>query len=315
MEYFEKTIFQKEKLSERKYFSSQIYKKHNFMNKFMNDVRLVALSSNKNGYSEVSSYLVSFFAKRIDFSIENYADYISGNGKDGVFVKNVGIMIELMFFYYKVHPTISSSNKIAKSLLCLIEFMEKNDNLLIYTPEIKHLVTSSIRQFTFDQNKNGKRKGYISIERLNVILSTSEFGSYFRLPQQYFVELVDSSIKLNYFETISLLYYFKNHAEYSDVKHKVMAATMERFSTLNSLENDSELVHLILDLSTCPYISLEHRKQVMSILYNGIENHPSPTEQELLDYIDATQGVYWFVNWTNLNIKQLIERNELKSQY
>lgn len=315
LEYFERTIFQKEKFSERKYFPSQIFKKHNFMNKFMNDVRLVALSSNKNGYSEVSSYLVSFFAKRIDFSIENYSDYISNNGKDVIFVKNIGIMIELMFFYYKVHPTISSSNKIAKSLICLIEFMEKRESLLIYTSQIKDLVTNTIRKFTFDQNKNGKRKGYISIERLNVILSTSEFGTYFRLPQQYFVELIENNIALNYFEIISLLYYFKNHEEYYDVKNKIILATMERFSTLDSLENDSELVHLILDLSTCPYISLEHRKKVMSILYDGIENHPTPTEQELLDYIDATQEIYWFVNWTNLNIKQLIERNELKSQY
>ncbi|EGQ9768676.1 hypothetical protein FWP32_14470 [Vibrio alginolyticus] len=285
------------------------------MNKFMNDVRLVALSSNKNGYSEISSYLVSFFAKRIDLSIENYSGYISNNGKDGIFVRNIEIMVELMFFYYKVHPTISSSNKIAKSLICLIEFMEENKCLLVYTPKIKDLVTKTIRNFTFDQNKNGKRKGYISIERLNVILSTSEFGSYFRLPQQYFVELIENNIELNYFEIVSLLYYFKNHEEYSDVKSKIISETMGRFSTLDSLENDSELVHLILDLSTCPYISLEHRKQVMSILYDGIKNHPNPTEQELSDYIDATQGIYWFVNWTNLNIKQLIERNELKSQY
>ncbi|HFG2023853.1 TPA: hypothetical protein ACGF6J_001278, partial [Vibrio cholerae] len=200
-------------------------------------------------------------------------------------------------------------------LICLIEFMEENECLLVYTPKIKDLVTKTIRNFTFDQNKNGKRKGYISIERLNVILSTSEFGSYFRLPQQYFVELIENNIGLNYFEIVSLLYYFKNHEEYSDVKSKIISETMGRFSTLDSLENDSELVHLILDLSTCPYISLEHRKQVMSILYDGIKNHPNPTEQELSDYIDATKGIYWFVNWTNLNIKQLIERNELKSQY
>ncbi|BCV28932.1 hypothetical protein TUM3811_27920 [Shewanella algae] len=47
LDYFESTIFQKKNLSSRKYFASQIFKKHNFINKFMNEVRLVALSSDK----------------------------------------------------------------------------------------------------------------------------------------------------------------------------------------------------------------------------------------------------------------------------
>jgi hypothetical protein len=314
LDYFETTIFSKEYLSERKYYPSQIYKKNNFINKFMNEVRLVALSSDKNGYSEVSSYLVSFFAKRIEASMKCYSDYIKNNGKDGIFINNIEIMIELMFFYYKVHPTVNSSNQIAKIIVSLIEFLELSSPLSKLSPRIKELVTSSIKNFTFDKNKNGKRKGYLSIERLNVILSTSEFGECFRLPESYFHDLIKNSGKLNYFEVISLLFYFKNHQEYNEIKREVIESSIEKLASFELIQNDSELVHMLLDLTSCPYLPQENREKLLSIIYDGV-SPTKPTEQELSSYLTSIDGIYWFVNWKSLNIKQLIERNELKSQY
>ncbi len=314
LDYFENSIFQKEYLKNRKYYPATIFKKHNFINKFMNEVRLIAMSSDKNGYSEVSSYLVSFFSKRIDASIDSYSDYIKNDGKDSSFLSNIEIMLELMFFYYKVHPTISASNKIAKIIISLVEFLEKNPTLKMYVSSIKNLITSTIRKFTFDQNKNGKRQGYLSIERLNIILSTSEFGTCFRLPIDYFSELIESVENINYFEIISLLYYFKNHSEYTLLKNRLIELSFLKLSSYELVKNDSELVHLLLDISFCPYVPHQQRLKAFALIYEGITPHP-PTEEELLTYINAVKGVYWFTNWNNLNIKQLIERNELKSQY
>lgn len=314
LDYFENTIFSKEQLSSRKYFPSQIFKKHNFINKFMNEVRLVALSSNKNGYSEISSYLVSFFAKRIEATIDSYFSYIENGGKKGIFIANIEIMIELMLFYFKVHPTVNSSNKISKVIVSLLDFLVNTDSLSIYTPQIKELITKLIISFTFDQNKNGKRKGYLSIERLNVILSTSEFGDCFRLPVSYFYDLIKNRGEVNYFEVISLLYYFKNHQEYHDIKRQVIDSAIEKLSSFNLIENDSELTHMLLDLIACPYLSIDDRVKLLAIIYSGIDT-ASPTEQDLASYLVSIKSAYWFVNWRNLNIKQLIERNELKSQY
>lgn len=312
LNYFENTIFSKKHLPSRKYFPSQIFKKHNFMNKFMNEVRLIALSSNKNGYSEVSSYLVSFFAKRIEATMDCYLEYIKNGGKNEIFITNIEIMIELMLFYFKVHPKVNSSNKIAKVIVSLLEFLISNHSLSTYTPQIKNLITSSIISFTFDQNKNGKRKGYLSIERLNVILATSEFVDCFRLPVSYFDDLIKNCGKFNYFEVVSLLYYFKNHQEYEDIKHKVVDSAIEKLSSFKVIENDSELVHMLLDLTVCPYISRSDRDKLFFMIYEGINMQIEFSEHELSSYLDR---IYWFVNWKNLNIKQLIERNELKSQY
>lgn len=313
LEYFETSIFQKEYISKRKYFPSKIFRKHNFINKFMNEVRLVTLSSNKNGYSEVSSYIVSFFAKRIELSLKSYPEYIKNTGLKSTFIDNIEIMIDLMLFYFKVHPTVNSSNKISKTIISLMEYLNSIKELSFYTPRIKELITKTIRSFTFDKNKNGRRKGYLSIERLNLILSTSEFGDCFRLPASYFDEIIKTPEEVNYFEIVSLLYYFRNHDEYIEIKNELIKLAISKLPSFKKIESDSELTHLFLDLISCPYISIKNRKNLLSLVY---EKKQTPiTDQDLSLYISSLDNIYWFVNWKNLNIKQLIERNELKLQY
>lgn len=320
LNYFESAIFDAEKFSERKYHPVKIYKRHNFINKFMNGIRLVASTSDKHGYSDISSYLVSFFAKRIQLSVDSYKSYVDSDGSNSVFAEDIEIMIELMFFYYKVNPNIVSSNRIAKTILNLIEFMQADDILIKFTPSIKDLVLRSIKGFNFDKNKEIKRKGYISIERLNIILLTSDFGEQFVLDAGYFHDYIANSKYLNYFEIICLLFYFKDNPKYLNHKNNLLDVIFKKIHSNAKIESDSELCHLVLDLSVCPYIDIDYRVQLLEFFYKISNSHlaipPSlPTPIELTEYVRVIEGAYWFVNWKNLNIRKLIERNELKNQY
>lgn len=311
LNYFESKLFQEKYLKNREYFNNKIYKKDRFMNKFMDEVRLVVKSNSNSGYSQVSSYLVSFFTKRISYCIDCYDKYIANEGSNEIFISNIELMIELTFFYYKVYPTINASSKVAKVVISLLDFLESNAELKIYSPRIKSLVVNTIKGLSFDRYKNERRKGYISIEKLNVVLITSNFGDHFRLPPDYFEGLIKSSDYLNYFEIISLLYYFKNHSEYLEIKNKVINIAMSRLKSHDIIKDDSELVHLLLDLLCCPYIPSDLRVKVLNLANNDKKQLPNTVES----YVNVLEGIYWFVNWKDFNIKRLIERNELKLQY
>lgn len=311
LNYFESKLFQEKYLKNREYFNNKIYKKDRFMNKFMDEVRLVVKSNSNSGYSQVSSYLVSFFTKRISYCIDCYDKYIANEGSNEIFISNIELMIELTFFYYKVYPTINASSKVAKVVISLLDFLESNAELKIYSPRIKSLVVNTIKGLSFDRYKNERRKGYISIEKLNVVLITSNFGDHFRLPPDYFEGLIKSSDYLNYFEVISLLYYFKNHSEYLEIKNKVINIAMSRLRSHDIIKDDSELVHLLLDLLCCPYIPSDLRVKVLNLANNDKKQLPNTVES----CINVLEGIYWFVNWKDFNIKRLIERNELKLQY
>ncbi|WP_193006417.1 antiviral reverse transcriptase Drt3b, partial [Psychrobacter namhaensis] len=251
---FDKKIFQEGHLKNRIYFYSKIYKKDSFMNKFMDEIRLIVKSNSNGGYAQVSSYLVSVFTKRISCSIDCYDSYIKNEGSNEIFISNISLLIELMFFYYKVYPTINASSKIAKVVITLLDFLDYNIDLKVYSPRIKSLVVNIIKGLSFDRYESERRKGYISIEKLNVVLMTSNFGDHFRLPSDYFEGLINSSDYLNYFEIISLLYYFNDHSEYLEIKNKVINIAMGRLRSYNIIKDDSELVHLLLDVLCCPYI-------------------------------------------------------------
>ena len=220
-------------------------------------------------------------------------------------------MIELIFFYYKVYPTINASSKIAKVVISLLDFFESSAELNIYSPRIKSLVVNTIKGLSFDRYKNERRKGYISIEKLNVVLITSNFGDHFRLPPDYFEGLINSSDYLNYFEIISLLYYFKNNSEYIEIKNKVINIAMSRLRSYDIIKDDSELVHLLLDVLCCPYIPFDIRVNALNLVNNGTKQLPYTIES----CVNVLEDTYWFVNWKDFNIKRLIERNELKLQY
>ena len=311
LNYFESKVFQENYLKKREYLYSKIYRKDRFMNKFMDEVRLVVKSNTNSGYAQVSSYLVSFFTKRISCSIDFYDKYITNEGSNEIFVSNIELMLELIFFYYKVYPTINASSKVAKVIISLLDFLESNINLKIYSPRIKSLVVNTIKEISFDRYKSERRKGYISIEKLNVVLITSNFGDHFRLPPNYFEGLINSSDDLNYFEIISLLYYFNNHSEYIEIKNKVISIAMSRLSSYNVIKDDSELVHLLLDVLCCPYIPFDVRVRALKLANDDIKQLPHTIES----CVNVLEDSYWFVNWKDFNIKQLIERNELKLQY
>lgn len=195
----------------------------------------------------------------------------------------------------------------------MTEFLEENN--FTSAPIIKTLIVSLIEKMSFDSDKDNLRNGYISIEKLNVILSTSDFGEMFRIPSSYFEGILSHGSQLNYFEIISLLYYFKNHDEYIKLKEILMLSINNLLSDSNNLTIESEALHLALDLIGCPYIDKENRVLLLKTIYIEYIKHKIPTEQELHNYIDELEKTYWFVKWKGLDIKKLIERNELKSQY
>ena len=86
---------------------------------------------------------------------------------------------------------------------------------------------------------------------------------------------------------------------------------MSRLSSYNVIKDDSELVHLLLDVLCCPYIPFDVRVRALKLANDDIKQLPYTIES----CVNVLEDSYWFVNWKEFNIKQLIERNELKLQY
>ena len=291
---------------------NKIGNKNRVINNFIESVKFIC-NGNDNGYADASSYLISTFSNRLIRLQETEASFQENSYTPSEHINNlhqiISILFELIFFLYTVNPTVTSSNKLAKTIIITDEFYGRFN--LLKQPYFRTLVMNNQYLLPSQKNESDHRDGFLSLERLNVILSTCEFGKPYLLPVEYFEDILnDQNSKISYFNFICLLYYFKHHPQYQKFIRKIEAVCLASFrKNKELLVKDSELLHLFLDLLCCPYVSNTFRIELISIIDDSLDHEK---KSSLLSELDK---VYWFVKWEGLNLISLLERKELNSVY
>ena len=317
IEKFESTLFVFKRIDKnRKIYAKEIFRKSRFIHAFVDKVKSLC-SANETGYSDVSSYLISVFSRRIlelTESVDTYSNEELNQPEYALVLRQaISILMELMFFFYSVHGTVSASNKLAKTIIIVDEFLI--DYFPKYLPFIRTEIIRNINQISLDRKKSDSRDGYISLERLNIVLATSKFGTNYLLSPEYFNALLKNVKNLTYFNIVSLLYYFQNHNEYAHLVEQIEQIITEKLNDKVDLLKDSESVHLFLDILSCPYVSLDLRKDQLQKLYNHLNPPFSKISEALEEDIQLLSQAFWFVKWQGLDLLKLLERKELKSTY
>lgn len=314
LEQFENTLIKKRKIKDKYYsFPNNIYSPDKFIQNFVNNIKSL-ISDNKKGYSEISAYVVAMLCKRVDdIVIGNKYDAPHTPEKDLTFRESILIILRLVFFFYSVNPTVSSSNKISKTLIVADQFVKlhKPSSLEFFRTEIM----THVSLLKFHRQKHDTRNGYISLERLNILLATSEFGGNHLMSASTFSYLEENETNVTYFDIVSLIYYFKNHSIYEAARESLFKIAISRINTKPNLQQDSEQAHIFLDLVCCPYLSLERRQDLLKSYLLTYEPSDTFTPERIASFVIELETKFWFVKWKNLNLIRLLERKELKPIY
>lgn len=263
-----------------------------------------------DGYKSVAPYLLAALSKRIARIVEMY-DHANDHDDINKFHSAMIIIIKMMFFFHCIKPNVTSSNRIAKAIISVEEFYKTNSQ--VHLDLFKDTVMHQIQNMRFSNSDVELRDGFTSIEKMNVILATSNFGPNFLMDQFQLNEALDKIKNYNYFFIISLLYYYKDHAVFSEKRHEIESIIKEKFEDGFDLDKDSELAHLFLDVMSCKYIS----NAVRELLYKKFlaKFRIVRTNQEINDDLTYLLTKYWFVKWDQLNNLNLLERKELRTGY
>lgn len=311
---FEKTLIKKVRVKD-KYYSlpNSIFNFEKFVQGFVNKVKSL-VNDSARGYSDVSAYVVSMLCRRVEDLVRgNKHDVPATPDKDQIFRDAILIIMRLVFFFYSVNPTVSSSNKISKTLIIADQFIKNNkiNSLEFFRTEIM----SHVSRLKFQRQKHDIRNGYISLERLNILLATSEFGPNHLMDPNLFSYLDKNEANVTYFDIVSLLYYFKDYAVYAKAKNSLVNIAVGRITLAPNLQQDSEQAHIFLDLLCCPYVSLECRNGILKRYLMAYEPARNFTAEMISTFVAELEGSFWFVKWKNLNLVRLLERKELKPIY
>ncbi|WP_235443023.1 antiviral reverse transcriptase Drt3b [Caballeronia mineralivorans] len=290
----------------------KIYYQWRLTRSFVDIVKSVC-SYNDVTYDDVSSYLISTFTERVkklaNINLATSDEETLFNYRDSSLV-----LLDVLFFLYSVAPSVSSSYKLATSIIVLIRFAEKN--LGVHKETVKQRIFDLANAFLSRGNEGSRAaiEGFTWLEASNVLLAVRELGANYLLPESTVKSLFEGTGKFSYFDIVCGLFYVRKDPAYRTLRRSLVKAADARLRNLTDIFVNSEKAHLFLDMITCPYIYHTQRRRWIEGFYAQMKLD-APTADELADFIARAATQYWFVNWTEVDLLNSLEKKELKRAY
>jgi len=293
---------------------NKIRRHHDIKKYFINNTKSICVDSEVD-YNSVSSYLISSLSIRIITLIhENSPEkFIEDKDKVKKVKDAIFLLTDLMLFFFSVNPTVSASYKFSKTMVLVKNYLEvlSLDYKYIFMTNLVH----TIETLNFGEKENTLLvEGYISIEKINVILSTTFFGDNYLIDESYFKGIIPKK-RLDYFSIVSLLFYFRNRSPFNDLKLEIESRVKDILYQDMELLQSSEKSHLFLDILSCPFVSKKTRKELYNRYLKKFETTITRSDQQVDADLEVLLTTFWFVNWNNLDLVKMIERKELKETY
>lgn len=300
-----------------------IPKKINRLNKlkrnFINNIKSICYITTCD-YSLVSNYIIASLFNRIINIIDSYSKEENSDEEFPAIYKDAFLLVlETIFFFYSVNPSVSSSYSLGKSIIFSYKFFEEEISKyeLTLKQRILELAIKLLKQDNIDINFSAQdfREGLVPLEKLNVILSISELGEDYLLPLNFIDDLFkfDKS-EPSYFELMSCLFYIKNNVEYNSLKDKIILHIKKKLTNLGHLKESADIVYVFLDTITCPFINEEFRIEILKDFYKCLENR-GYTDKFFKNEIKFFEANEWFIKWKDIDLINILEKKESNIPY
>ncbi|MAZ50015.1 MAG: hypothetical protein CME65_15745 [Halobacteriovoraceae bacterium] len=289
-------------------------KKNKKIIKFIDQIKMSCISNELN-YSDISSFLQGCFYRRVKKYIQIFEKMNMDNliAIRADLTKNFSVIIELMFFFYSASPSVSSSYSFAKSLILIKRHFSKeeykNENSM---EQLIYDFTISFFENSMLENRDERPFKEIELESINLLIVLAELDKKLLVPEIFLSQLFDGK-QYDYFEIISILFYIKNHKEYSNLKKEVEKTLEIKLVKEDYKISSSEKIHLILDILACPYVSKSLRKKIINKLQQNLGL--SSTVEEINRVEKHLIKMNWFVDWGEIDLLTTLEKKVLQNPY
>jgi hypothetical protein len=292
-----------------------IFRTDRLAHDFINSIKAICLD-NKTDFESISSFIISSFLNRIiNLLATSYSLLKKKNITKADYKNSMLMLLDIIYYFYSIAPTVSASYSLGQSVISIDRFFESE------APEFKDTVKQRILELSVNLLKQrhfiekDNRDGLVPLEKLNIILSISDLGENYLLPQKLVKDLFYfEGIALSYFEIISCLYYCRSHSIYSELRKKIESIVKKKLANLSDIEKKSDIAYLFLDTLSCPYLSSDHRKKILKRYLKKIQKLPS-SETEYLSISNYIMENEWFVSWKDVDLLNILEKKKQRSVY
>lgn len=177
------------------------------------------------------------------------------------------IVLDIAFYVFSLDMSATASLRLCRIILQTSKAF-KSEEREAFTEIREKLIIEVHRMLGIHFNTS--RSDLTPIEVINPLLALKSMGidvcdkelliKLFHLETE---DALDCS-RLNYFNICSLLMLIQNDTKYSDIKSGILISIKEKFGN-NYWKMESEMVLLLLDLMTCPYIDKKEKQNILVV--------------------------------------------------
>ncbi|WP_175749878.1 antiviral reverse transcriptase Drt3b [Burkholderia pyrrocinia] len=288
----------------------EIFFPNRLIRSFIDEIKLVC-STESLPYDEISPYVISSLYNRARWLINLDADKISDDNSSNIKDACV-VLIELIFFFYAVAPTVSASYKLCSAIIFVSRFAETTIKAHEHTVKQRifelslELLSGDIAALQAGVDR------FVLLEAINVLLATRDLGTDYLMPEAIIEKLCNTDA--SYFHLVSYLFYIKDHSRYAALRLRVIDAIDAALSKLDDVHVDSEKACLLLDALACRFIPEKQKKKWVAGLC-AAASKPRPSTADFDAFFLETNNRHWFVNWDQVDLLSALEKKELKRAY
>jgi hypothetical protein len=113
---------------------------------------------------------------------------------------------------------------------------------------------------------------------------------------------------LNYFAIVVLLFYMRDKKRYSKLRDFVQEHIKARFNEVTDVNMGkcSELVFLLFDILTCPYLNIDFKREMLTL--HGVTG--TNLQKEIIE-----MRKYWFTKWTDFDFGKELDAKHSQEVY
>jgi hypothetical protein len=287
--------------------SSSFFNYSRLSNRYITKLKSLVKKHDIN-YESISGYFFTIMRRKITEINEVTLDFNIGSKQRSSLSRFILLVADILFFVYSMDGRVRATYLISEIIIQISEISKRLD----YESEL--MISDKILQEAKFSIKNSVH-GTDSVESLNLALSLQTLNTENSLSVSDVRKLINFTNKddtLNYFQFVVGLYFIKNNPTFYLLKMELCAQALNKISLSRNPLQDSEMVHIIFDMMSCPFISGKWKKAFVDKLYEfGVI---SETVSKSLFYSELTAR-NWFVDWSEISIKRLLKKKQLRSPY
>jgi len=272
-------------------------------------------------YKDVLNYSFAIIERRCDRILKDYSKASEDYRSEKNLVQAIVAILEFTFFLYSVSPRVNTTIKLCRILRIFISFMKAQGS----NKDFRDLIFKYIYDDVCFILKKNRSSEHIQVETLYLLTALSELGRNYWLEQDVLANYFNigrdrnknfsKTHELNYFSITVMLFYMKEKKRYDELRTFVEKVVINKFQDRNeTLRKDAELIMLLLDTISCPYVSFGTKKRLLKIC--GV------TEPALqLDVLNrkhrrhSKKKQLWFTTWEDFNFGRALDAKQSREVY